>query len=499
MHASGDDPNKVDYLGVGYRMMAEQWPLVNNLLGGTKAMRDADLKHHTYIPKHQEEKDGSYDLRIKRSFLYNAYADTIRRLASKPFSKPVLLKGDVSPRIQEIADDVDRLGKSLTASAKDSFMEASIYGLRTILVDAPRARGDESVEEEKLLGLRPFFCELRADQILGWQVKVPPNTGTPILTQLRIRESRVESKGDYGDELTHYITVWTPETYDRFKKVVDQDNKEERWVSENGPQPHNFKEIPVRTLYFDQTGFMTAKLPLSDLAWKNIEHWVSSSDQRHILTLARLAILFGKGCPPEWVESGPVLGVNRSLFTENTEADVKFCEVSGGSIKAGEDDIERIEAQLTVLGLQPEMSRSGGVTATARAIDESRVTTDIQAWVRATERFYEELFDLSAGALGEELPEDFAVNIYSDFALSLRAIEDIQALITTWQAGGITHLTFLNEIRRRGLIAEDVSAEDEVIAVQEEGPSLGLIAPTPEPDDEPDDDTTVDDPINAVA
>ena len=70
------------------------------------------------------------------------------------------------------------------------------------------------------------------------------------------------------------------------------------------------------------------------------------------------------------------------------------------------------------------------------------------------------------------LLDDFAVDIFSDFGISLKGAEDIKSLQVMVDKGRITHETFLREIKRRGLLSEAVDVDEEIGALAEAGPSL---------------------------
>ena len=83
------------------------WQLLNDLRGGTKAMRDAGEIH---LPKETKETDDSYKARLNRSILFNGYDEAIKKLAGKPFSRTVNITEDAfsDERLTAIEDDVDR-------------------------------------------------------------------------------------------------------------------------------------------------------------------------------------------------------------------------------------------------------------------------------------------------------------------------------------------------------------------------------------------------------
>ena len=71
------------------------------------------------------------------------------------------------------------------------------------------------------------------------------------------------------------------------------------------------------------------ELPLLDLAWLNIAHWQSSSDQRHVLTVARFPMLAGSGVPEN---TNVVVGPDRMLTTPNADGKFYYVEHTGAAI-----------------------------------------------------------------------------------------------------------------------------------------------------------------------
>jgi hypothetical protein len=92
---------------------------------------------------------------------------------------------------------------------------------------------------------------------------------------------------------------------------------------------------------------------LQDLADLNVAHWQSQSDQRNILHVARVPILFGAGIPDD-VEGQPGFKVSAGSFTRATDpaAKLMFVEHSGAAIGAGDADLKNLEFQMQAMGLQ---------------------------------------------------------------------------------------------------------------------------------------------------
>ena len=470
--------NTVAAENVAYQAMQEHWDLLHALLGGTIAMRAAG---ETRLPKEPEESPAAYKVRLNRSFLYNAYRDTIRRLSSKPFSRPVTFQGVLPEVLDALQEDVDNTGRTLTSFAKGLFESGETYGLTHVLVDYPRISTSANKKEEKEAGGRPLFVEVTPPQLLGWRTSQAPGEA-PRLTDVRIYERQVRDTGTYGDEEVECIRRLTETEWELWELKDEGDGKDPEWIKVDYGI-HTFGRVPLVTCYFDQTGFLTGSPPLEDLAWLNLAHWQSLSDQRNILRIARVAILFGTGFTGEEISKKIIVGPDRMVRTTSKDAKLAYVEHSGKAIGAGEEDLKRLEERMEVMGLQPLLKRSGGETATGRVIDESRVQSDVQAWIRSIEATLTQAYGMAAEWLKVTIPADFVVDVFNDFGLTLKGAEDIQSLLKARQQREITHVTFLREIKRRGLLSETVDIDEEISNLESEGPSLGTLGL---PDDEPD-------------
>lgn len=101
--------------------------------GGTETLRDAGIK---YLPKEPGESQDSYKRRLARSFLTNYSDRTAKNLASKPFTRPIVVKSEQS---QDLANEYvkagDCKGTSLTGLSSTVFEDALWNGSSFIAVD----------------------------------------------------------------------------------------------------------------------------------------------------------------------------------------------------------------------------------------------------------------------------------------------------------------------------------------------------------------------------
>ncbi len=462
---SGDEVSPVAVPGTGYAEMAEAWELILDLLGGTRAMREAAQK---WLPQEAQEADSSYISRLHRSILYNALKDTISKLRNRPFKVPVIVT-DLPDGLAYLEEDVDGMGTTLSDFAKGIIESLIKFGIAHIYVDHSDMRAtDEDVENitiqaEKDAGARVFLSIISPVDLIGWQTKVLNDVTD--LTQIRVQETKIEANGDYDDIAVNYINVFNKDSWEIHQQ---DDKKPEEYVLVDGGES-TLGKIPLITIYADKTGFMTANPPMEDLAWLNLAHWQSYSDQRNILKFSRFGLLFGKGFPKEQIDAkeGIVVGPQRMVLTSSLDADLKYVEPTGKGIEAGENDLEDIEQKMRVLGNQP-MVKNVAVTATTDRIDESRTVSQLQAWVVAAERGILHALQLASEWRKIDPPETIQVDIFHDFEATVLGGGDKDLIHNMRKEGQITNELMLREEQRRGVFSEDMDPEEEAKAAANE-------------------------------
>ncbi len=465
-HLTKERRDLIDTPVIDYLRMADRWDLLHDLLGGTFTMRAAAEK---WLPKEEEESTKGYEVRRERSFLFNAYKNSIRRVVSKPFAKPVVVTGKLSERLAMIEKDVDRLGTDLTQLSRNMFEAGITYGLTHVLVDFSRMAPGATLADEQESEARPTFVHVKPPDLIGWRSEIDFVKGGRKLTQIRILEHSVEPEGMFIDKEVTRIRVFSEVDWQLWRSIVLDTGKKIFMLEDGGP--HSFGAVPLATFYVERTGLLTADPPLEDLAEMNLMHWQSSSDQRNYLRFIRMGLLLATGFDKKEIDKGITIGVNRMLSSGNPDADLKYVEHEGKASEAGRTDLQDTEEQMEVLGAQPLIQRSVR-TATQRMIDESRVDTDAQAWVGGLENTLVEMYRMAGRWIGEELPNDFKTDVNNDFGISQKKIEDTKNLIEMRKLGEISRETFLTEIRKLGTLSEGVDIEEEMARIQDEGSTL---------------------------
>lgn len=447
--------------------------LVCALWGGTIAMRKAGA---TYLPQEPGEEDARYQNRLKRSILSNYYRWTVTRLVGKVFRQPIVVHDDVPGQVKTLLDDVDNSGTNIDMFAR-TILECAINdGVTFVLVDFPRtmAKGDQprTLAQDKAQNVRPYAVHIKCCDVLGW--KYATINGQPTLLQFRFRQCVEED--DPSDEFKtikrHRVCVYEIGRV-RIYEEREQPDKTKAWVLVE-EYTTTSGVVPVLALYTHQTGFMTGEPMLLDLAYLNIAHWQSDSDQRNLLHTARVPILFasGLGDTDDAEQSFELRLGSGSLVRGPQGSTLEYVEHTGKALESGAKDLEVLEQRMAVIGMDAMTRQPGNVTATARALDQTEQSSPLQVVAQQLEQCIEGILDLFGQWLELGMDSGGSVTVHKDFGISQRDAEDVKNLITMRAAGDISRQTFWEELKRRGLLRDEFEGATEMELIELESAGL---------------------------
>lgn len=442
--------------------MAKNWPIAEALLGGTVAMRAAG---QTYLPKWPNEEQPSYNTRLGVATLFPAFGRTIGVMSGKPFSKQLTLADDVPAKIKTWCDDADQQGNNLHSFSAVVMAEALGFGICGVLVDYPKV-GDtvRTQADERAAGVRPYLVFVRHAQILGW--KSERAAGVTRLTQLRMAETKEVPDGEFGVKTEPRVRVLEP---GKWSVYMPGAKAEDDWTLEEGGTT-TLTVIPFVPFYGKKLGLMWGKSPLLDLAYLNVKHWQSQSDQDTILHVARVPILAIIGA-----EEGTALTVGASTAVRlPMQADMKFVEHTGAAIDAGAKSLEALESQMITTGAELLVIKPGEQKSATQSNNEAEANkSDLQRIVESFEDSIDQVLQLMADWVGEA--QGGHASLFKDFGAATLTDASAQLIVSMQQGGLITKETALREMQRRGMLAADIDPEKELAAVEEEGPPPGTM------------------------
>jgi len=448
---------------------ANSWDMIHALTGGTQSMREYGKDG---LPQENGEEEGDYERRLARSFLHNAFNDTVKKCTARPFSVPITWDKVNDEVDEQCMEDMDGEGQDLQSFAVEGMNTMIRWGMVHMLEDYPIVEQKTNKKDDQVQGLKPFSRIISPYDLIGWRYK--KQGGTKILTEIRILETDTIEGEDWEDKETQQVRVIRPDSWELWRPK-DPNTPADEWKMEEGgtiKQGGKQNGIPLVTVYANKTGFMQATPCLLDLAWANLEHWQSLSDQKNILRVARFAILFARGFSPEELEENKVLGPTKLSFSENEQAVLEFVEHTGAAINSGFTDIERIEERMMNLGMEPFLARMGNVKATGQNISETKSRSLIEMWIYSFAKGLKRLFELKHEFMKKTADKEMAFTIHSDFILGTQASQNIREIQEARKAREISHETYIKEMIRHGVFSDTVDWIEERKKLQVEATNL---------------------------
>lgn len=430
--------------------MTKWWSLVDDLMGGTDAMR---LAAERRLPRWPNEDSKSYLTRLSVATLFPAFEHTVSALTGGPFGKPVEVDKDAAD-MEAWLNDIDLEGRNLTTFGKDVCETAIANGMTHILVEYPTTEGADvrTKAQEQALGIRPYMVHIKPNQILGWRTE--KLQGDVVLTQVRILECVKEDVGEFQTTDVQQVRVITPTTWQVWREVGKRNSNNWALIRSG---VNTLGKVPLVTIYTGRQGFMVAKPPMLNLAHMNVKHWQSSSDQDTILHTARVPILAVSG-----VENASSLTIGASsawALPENAKAE--YVEHSGAAIDAGQKSLDDLEDQMSAIGAQLITNTpTGEMTATQASIDKMTSLATLGMWTLSVQDGLNTAIDLMSEWTKRAVkPAKCRLNL--DFLPSKLDAQEITAQLELWRAGVISLRTLFENLQRGSIVSEEITFEEE--------------------------------------
>ncbi|MBR1281620.1 DUF4055 domain-containing protein [Bradyrhizobium sp. AUGA SZCCT0177] len=130
---------------------------------------------------------------------------------------------------------------------------------------------------------------------------------------------------------------------------------------------------------------------------------------------------------------------------------------------------ERVMDEFRRLAMEPMVQKSGNVTATASAIDNSRAHSAIEAWAGGLKDALDQALKFTSMWLQQS--DQVTANVSTDFVAMVGSTEEAKVIADAQKRGVLSGKTERAELKRRSILAPDWNEdeEDEQIALEREG------------------------------
>ncbi|MFB2768574.1 DUF4055 domain-containing protein [Pelatocladus sp. BLCC-F211] len=422
-----------------------------------------------YLPQEAKEPPKAWSDRVKRTNFDNRFEPAIKDYAGllSIFS----LNDDVAQSILDNQDDIDLMGNDIWTF----FHEADQYCLRDgwcgILVEFPPADPSINSQADLLASLRrPYLVVVDRRDILNW--RYTKTNGKSTLTQVTIRECRLEPDGDFGETEAIYYRVLRPGEYQVYQIIEERSGEAQLILVEAGTTSLN--EIPLVYYSVTESQFFAAKAPFLNLAKLNIEHYQKRSQLNEVLRKCNLPVPVRRGLirTVEDLKKVPplVIGPN-SVLDIPADGDFFFAEPSGSAIAASREDLKDLEAAMDRITLDFLTSGEHQKTATEVILDSTKTSANLKGVSRRKESGVQQIFQFWVQYTGESQGGTIAVDeSLLQMPLTPEQVDKLESLATQ---GLISQRTLLLLLQRGKVLPRQFDIDAEVQATQQQDQVLG--------------------------
>jgi hypothetical protein len=469
-----------------YVEIADFWQTCRDLALGERHIHAAGDR---YLPRLVEQESPDYDAYVARARLFNAFWRTIEGLRGLVFRKAPRVDG-LPPALEPLLDDITASGVPFTTLARTTVEETLEVGRIFLLADMPEPpEGAVTVADVLDLNMRPRALMYRAEALIDWHLAEVDNRVQ--LVQVRLMEEReIDGKDEWtrGFETIYRVLDLVrlpPETKDGPERTayrVRIFRKDEKGNDvQEGPDVYPrlggqvLPEIPGIVIGPDSLTPEIDDPPLADLVTLNLHHYRRAADLSQGLHFAAL--------PTPWVAghkwrkdptTGKVLdtlqvGTTTALPLDQG-ATCGYMEVAGPGFAAVRQDLEDMKQEMAILGARMLEAPKRAVEPVGTVLQQAKGEesalasmvgnvsiglTIIMRWLVAWAGYP----DAAGGVFVKLNKQFFPRPIDSGMLTSLTAAQ---------QAGGISYLTYFENLQDGGIIPEERTVDEEQDAVTEE-------------------------------
>lgn len=240
-----------------------------------------------------------------------------------------------------------------------------------------------------------------------------------------------------------------------------------------------FDFIPFVICSESNKGLFKSEPILLHMANVNLAQYRRSADQSHGLHWLALPtlFLFGDLRDQEGNRKQISIGAGSANHIEDTDAKAELLEFTGAGMKSIKDDIDDKVATMASIGAKALANGGDGVKSAETArIDASSETATLSIIANAVDEAMSQILAIIAQWENAPVPE-FQINRdFIDVKIDPQMLSELR---NTWQSGGMSLDTFLNQLLKGEILPSGVTVEDEKAKIEmmgdafsEEDPNL---------------------------
>lgn len=442
-----------------------------------------------YLYKEKNELQENFDLRLKRAVV-NPFAEKIINARQAViFHKPVIRV--LPDNLEAHITDIDQKGNHADTFFRQVTEDAQVDGIAWVVVDRTRVpmknNEDGTQEPEQLsqaqvkeLGIRFFFEEFKANQVLDWQVNQHDRkldwVVTKYLTQIERIPGEVQS-------LEAKWKVWYRDRWEIWKQTVQQEGgkgtqEQETFVLESTGL-HDLKVVPVIPFLGAKRNEQSGWSILRNIIGYLIQGYNKESDLDWFERLSSHPIPYAISVDkPEKLDSWGGLWI--PLPTEGPQPQIGYLETTGQGFDSIRKSLDSLKARVFSVALAQNKKE----TAQVQSADGQREDRqEFNAGLKSASTHYEEqetqcwnlaaLWESPTGQAPD--PESISISYNRDFTDTIINDAMLRVLSDMVNESLLSRETFLQILIEGEILPGHVDIEEELKRLKEGGLDTGSL------------------------
>jgi hypothetical protein len=459
-----------------YTNNIDRWKKGRDTYEGEEAVKEANEAYLPKLSSMDSVTDPKYVAYRGRAMFFAATTRTVEGLVGMALRKPIEVELPV--RFENYEDDITDTGVSLENFVKQVLGEVLLTARSGIFVD------------KGLDGSRPYAVIYPAENIINWRID---DKGKPTLIVLLEYEEVQDPDDKYAVAVKEvYRELFLDEETGKYtvrEHRQDESNKDKFIITDLGTPTIRgaaLEEIPFVFVTPKGTDTTIQKMPLLDMINVNLSHYRTSADLEHgrHFTALPTPYIFGVDAKDD---DGAVIEINigseTAIVSEDPGGSAGYMEFSGQGLSALERAMTEKAEYMAILGatLLQVQKKAAEAAETAR-INKSGDSSTMISVITSVEAAMQHVLTFMVNWEAIVKEDAVVVDINKDLLDSTIDPQTLTALMAAWQGGGISHETYLHNMKKGEILPDDISVEEELGRIEDEVPENldGELELTPE-------------------
>lgn len=449
-----------------------QYQLIRDALAGEAKVKQKKDKYLP-IPNSHNKNDSKVMARylnyLARAVFYNVTRRTLAGLVGQVFMRDPQTNFPESEQFTAMVANVTGDGVTLDQLAAKAEGYGLAFSRGGLLTDYPTSESGFSVEQIRNGEAHPTIQLFSPFEIINWRFK---QVGAKTVLSLVVLVER-RTYGDDGFEMKQSCMF-------RVLRLNDAGNYIQELYYEDIPTDWNGEVMPKQGNYLLKETFMPTgadSQPLKaipfeffgsqnndanpdnpnfyDLASLNMAHYRNSADYEEACFITGQPTPVVVGLDENWYKN--VMGGEINFGSNGgvplpKEADFKLVQAEERTML--KEAMETKEKQMVALGAKLVEQRDTQRTATEAGYDQAASDSVLVATTKNVSAALTAALKNACIFTGDN-PDDVEYILSTDFTLATMAADELNAVMQTWQKGGISFTEMRGRLRRGGLATQD--------------------------------------------